>query len=72
MNITPIKYSYFLLVFSSCLLGYALLRNTDKQQGLSSVESNPCFALLTDFGYDFAVGTVKATLLNHLPMCHYC
>lgn len=27
----------------------------------------PCFALLTDFGYDFAVGSIKGVILNKLP-----
>ena len=27
----------------------------------------PCFVLLTDFGYDFAVGSMKGVILSHLP-----
>jgi S-adenosylmethionine hydrolase len=36
----------------------------------TSSKKQPCFVLLTDFGYDFAVGSMKAVILNKIPNAH--
>jgi S-adenosyl-L-methionine hydrolase (adenosine-forming) len=50
----------FLAVFIICSIKISCLVT-------SSAKKQPYFALLTDFGYDFAVGSVKGVILKQIP-----
>ncbi len=53
------RYVFTCLLFCCAILFSSFWLRKDTQR--------PCFVLMTDFGYDFAVGSMKGVILSHLP-----
>jgi S-adenosyl-l-methionine hydroxide adenosyltransferase len=57
-------FHYFIYPSTALLICSAILLSN---LYLGKGAEKPCFVLLTDFGYDFAVGCMKGAILSQLP-----